>query len=101
MRLKQEVQGDILFDDFSRGRYSTDASIYQLMPVGIVIPASEDDVQIALQIAVEEGVPLLPRGSGTSQNGQAIGEALLIDSTKYINQVIELDNDAITICLHH
>jgi FAD/FMN-containing dehydrogenase/Fe-S oxidoreductase len=99
MRLKQEVQGDILFDDFSRGRYSTDASIYQLMPVGIVIPASEDDVQIALQIAVEEGVPLLPRGSGTSQNGQAIGEALLIDSTKYLNQVIEFDKAARTICV--
>ena len=99
MRLKQEVQGDILFDDFSRGRYSTDASIYQLMPVGIVIPASEDDVQIALQIAVEEGVPLLPRGSGTSQNGQAIGEALLIDSTKYLNQVIGFDKAARTICV--
>ena len=99
MRLKQEVQGDILFDDFSRGRYSTDASIYQLMPVGIVIPASEDDVQIALQIAVEEGVPLLPRGSGTSQNGQAIGEALLIDSTKYLNQVIKFDKAARTVCV--
>jgi len=99
MRLKQEVQGDILFDDFSRGRYSTDASIYQLMPVGIVIPASEDDVQIALQIAAEEGVPLLPRGSGTSQNGQAIGEALLIDSTKYLNQVVEFDKAARTVCV--
>ena len=99
MRLKQEVQGDILFDDFSRGRYSTDASIYQLMPVGIVIPASEDDVQIALQIAAEEGVPLLPRGSGTSQNGQAIGEALLIDSTKYLNQVVEFNKAARTVCV--
>ena len=59
LRLKQEMQGDILFDDFSRGRYSTDASIYQLMPVGVVIPVTEHDVQVAVQIAAEEGVPPL------------------------------------------
>ena len=62
-RLQQEIQGEVLNDSFSRGRYSTDASIYQLMPIGVVIPASEQDVEIAVQIAAEEGVPVLPRGS--------------------------------------
>ena len=90
-RLKQELQGDVLFDDFSRGRYSTDASIYQLMPIGVVVPGNDEDVEIAVQIAAEEGIPVLPRGSGTSQNGQAIGEALLIDSTRHLNQVVEFD----------
>ena len=98
-RLKQELQGDVLFDDFNRGRYSTDASIYQLMPIGVVIPASDRDVEIAVQIAVEEGVPVLPRGAGTSQNGQAIGEALLIDSTRYLNQVVEFDQAERTVCV--
>ncbi len=98
-RLKQELQGDVLFDDFSRGRYSTDASIYQLMPIGVVVPGNDEDVEIAVQIAAEEGIPVLPRGSGTSQNGQAIGEALLIDSTRHLNQVVEFDQAAATICV--
>ena len=98
-RLKQELQGDVLFDDFNRGRYSTDASIYQLKPIGVVVPASDLDVEIAVQIAVEEGVSVLPRGAGTSQNGQAIGEALLIDSTRYLNQVVEFDQAERTVCV--
>lgn len=98
-RLRQEIQGEVLFDDFSRGRYSTDASIYQIMPEGIVIPASEQDVEIAVQIAAEEGVPVLPRGSGTSQNGQAIGKALLIDSTRNLNQLIDFNKEEATVCV--
>ena len=98
-RLRQEIQGEVLFDDFSRGRYSTDASIYQIMPEGIVIPASEQDVEIAVQIAAEEGVPVLPRGGGTSQNGQAIGKALLIDSTAHLNQLLEFDKEQATVCV--
>ena len=98
-RLRQEIQGDVLFDDFSRGRYSTDASIYQLMPIGVVVPASDQDVEIAVQIAAEEGVPVLPRGGGTSQNGQAIGEALMIDGTRHLNRMVEYDRDARTVCV--
>ena len=66
-RLKKEIEGDVLFDEFSRGRYSTDASIYQLMPIGVVIPANDSDVEVAVQIAAQEGIPVLPRGAGTSQ----------------------------------
>ncbi|MDP6651563.1 MAG: FAD-linked oxidase C-terminal domain-containing protein [Gammaproteobacteria bacterium] len=98
-RLKQELQGDVLFDDFSRGRYSTDASIYQLMPIGVVIPHNDQDVEAAAKIAAEEGIPVLPRGGGTSQNGQAIGEALLIDSTRHLNQVVEFDQAERTVCV--
>jgi len=98
-RLRREIQGDVLFDDFSRGRYSTDASIYQLMPIGVLVPKTEEDVEIAVQIAAEEGVPVLPRGSGTSQNGQAIGEALMLDTTKYLNGLIDFNQEQATVCV--
>jgi FAD/FMN-containing dehydrogenase/Fe-S oxidoreductase len=90
-RLIKEIQGDVLFDLFSRGRYSTDASIYQVMPLGVVVPKTEEDVRVALQIAREAGVPVLPRGGGTSQNGQTVNEALVIDTSKYLNQLIDWD----------
>ena len=97
--LKKELQGEVLFDKFSRGRYSTDASIYQIQPHGVVVPASDNDVVMAVQIATDEGIPVLPRGAGTSQNGQAIGEALLIDTTKHLNQVVNLDVENRTVCV--
>ena len=92
-RIRNEIEGEYLSDDFSRGRYSTDASIYQLMPVGVVVPKSLDDVEATIKIAREEGLPVLPRGSGTSQNGQAIGEAVLIDTTRHLNELIDLAID--------
>ncbi|MDP1717591.1 MAG: hypothetical protein Q8L40_05900, partial [Burkholderiales bacterium] len=64
-RLRKEIQGEVLFDAASRGRYSTDASIYQIEPVGVVVPLTEQDALIALQIAVDESVPVLARGGGT------------------------------------
>ena len=90
-RLRKNVDGDVLFDAFSRGRYSTDASIYQIDPVGVVLPRTEDAARAALQIAVEEGVPILPRGAGTSQCGQTVGAALVVDNSKYLNRMLELD----------
>ena len=66
-RLRREVRGEVLFDTASRGRYSTDASIYQIEPVGVVVPRTEEDAAAAFRIAIEEGVPVLPRGGGTSQ----------------------------------
>jgi FAD/FMN-containing dehydrogenase/Fe-S oxidoreductase len=90
-RLRRELDAEILFDRASRGRYSTDASIYQLEPIGIVVPRTEEAARGAIAIAAEEGVPLLPRGAGSSQCGQAVGEALIIDHTKYLNRVLEAD----------
>ncbi len=81
----------MLFDAASRGRYSTDASIYQLMPIGIVVPRTEEAARGAIAIAAAEGVPILPRGAGSSQCGQAVGEALVIDHTKHLNKILEID----------
>ncbi len=90
-RLRAEVDGEVMFDTASRGRYSTDASIYQIHPVGVVVPRTAEAARIALQIAVEQGVPILPRGAGSSQCGQTVGAALVIDNSKYLNQTLEID----------
>ena len=93
-RLAREVDGEVLFDRASRGRYSTDASIYQIEPIGVVVPRSEEAVRTAISIAAEEGIPVLPRGAGSSQCGQTVGAALVIDDSKYLNQVVEFDSEA-------
>ena len=95
-RLRREIKGEVLFDAASRGRYSTDASIYQIEPVGVVVPQTEEDARIAIQIAAELAVPILPRGGGTSQCGQTVGAALVIDNSKFLHQVIAFDKDART-----
>jgi FAD/FMN-containing dehydrogenase/Fe-S oxidoreductase len=84
----------VLFDAFSRGRYSTDASIYQIEPIGVVVPKTAADIEAAIGIARDARIPVLPRGAGTSQCGQTVGEALVVDVSKYLNRVIELDEDA-------
>ena len=93
-RLREEIDGDVLFDRASRGRYSTDASIYQIQPIGVVVPRTPDDVDRAIAIASEHDVPVLPRGAGTSQCGQTVGEALVIDTSKHLDQLIYLDTEA-------
>ena len=93
-RLRRVLRGEVLFDAFSRGRYATDASIYQVDPVGVVIPADEADVVAAIDLAAEMRVPILPRGAGTSQCGQTVGEALVIDNTRHLNKVIAFDAEA-------
>src|SRR5215475_4421274 len=90
-RLRQEIRGEVLFDAFSRGRYATDASIYQIEPLGVVVPTQREDAAAAIAIAREEGVPVLPRGAGTSQCGQTVARALVIDSSKYLDRVITVD----------
>ncbi len=97
-RLSREIEGEVLFDRFSRGRYATDASIYQIEPLGVVVPKSIQDVRIAAEIAREMGVPLLPRGGATSQSGQTVGRALVVDFAKHLTRVLEVDREAGT-CL--
>ncbi len=94
VRLRREIEGEVLFDAFSRGRYSTDASIYQIEPIGVVVPAVAEDIGRAIGVARAAGVPVLPRGAGTSQCGQTVGEALVVDTSKFLNQVIALDAGA-------
>jgi FAD/FMN-containing dehydrogenase/Fe-S oxidoreductase len=93
-RLGSEIEGEVLFDAFSRGRYSTDASIYQVEPVGVVIPRTEHDLIRAVEIAVDAGVPVLPRGGGTSQCGQTVNEAVVIDCSPHLNRVLNFDAEA-------
>ncbi|MFN9121537.1 MAG: FAD-binding and (Fe-S)-binding domain-containing protein [bacterium] len=95
--LRREIEGEVLFDRFSRGRYSTDASIYQVDPVGVVIPRNERDAETAFRIALDQGIPVMPRGGGTSQCGQTVGAALVIDLSRHVNQVLEFDKEARTV----
>ena len=90
-RLRKELDAEVLFDRASRGRYSTDASIYQVEPVGIVLPRTEEAARAAIAIVTEQDVPILPRGAGSSQCGQAVGAALVIDHTKYLNRIVEIN----------
>jgi FAD/FMN-containing dehydrogenase/Fe-S oxidoreductase len=96
-KLRQELAGDVLFEEFDRGRYSTDASIYQIEPIGVVCPKSEADLEAALSIAREEGVSLLPRGGGTSQAGQTVGQSLVLDCSRHLNRIGDLESDDQTI----
>jgi len=95
-RLRRELAGDVMFDPFSRGRYSTDASHYQVEPVGVVVPKSAGDVRALMDIARDERLPVLPRGGGTSQCGQTVGEALVVDMSKHMNKVLDFDAAART-----
>src|SRR5690349_5647370 len=90
-KLKADITGDVMFDRFSRGRYATDASHYQMMPLGVVAPRTVAEAERTLAIAREEGVSVLPRGGGTSQAGQTVNESLVIDCSKHLTQIYELD----------
>ena len=96
-RLRREVEGEVRFDRGTRGRYSTDASIYQIEPVGVLIPKSVEDVRRAIAICRQLQVPILPRGAGTSQCGQTVGAALVIDNSKHLNRVLAFDLQAMTV----
>ncbi|MEM7528035.1 MAG: FAD-linked oxidase C-terminal domain-containing protein [Pseudomonadota bacterium] len=90
-RLSGAVEGEVLFDAFSRGRYATDASIYQMTPAGVVVPKGPEDLGATLALAAEEGLPVLPRGGGTSQCGQTVNEAVVLDCSRHFNKIIEID----------
>ncbi|MDR3538593.1 MAG: FAD-linked oxidase C-terminal domain-containing protein [Acetobacteraceae bacterium] len=94
LRLARNIQGEVLFDRASRGRYATDASIYQVEPLGVIVPETIDDVAAALAIAREEGIPVLPRGGGTSQCGQTVNRALVMDCSKHLRRVLDIDAEA-------
>src|SRR6516164_8015710 len=92
-RLSREITGDVLFDPFSRGRYATDASHYQIMPAGVVVPRSMDEALRALAIARNDGWVVTPRGGGTSQCGQTINDGLVIDVSRHLNRILSLDTE--------
>ena len=92
-RLKETLAGEVRFDRASRLLYSTDASIYEIEPIGVVIPRTPEDIFATAEIAHEFGAPLLPRGGGTSLAGQAVGHAVVIDNSKYLNRILEVNTD--------
>jgi FAD/FMN-containing dehydrogenase/Fe-S oxidoreductase len=95
-RLRREVEGDVLLGAGDRGRYSTDASIYQVQPLGVVIPKTIADVQAVLALARDAGLPVLPRGGGTSQCGQTVNRAIVLDCSKHLRTVLSVDPAAQT-----
>ena len=92
-RLVQETQGEVLFTPADRGRYATDASIYQVIPLGVFVPRDTQDVAVAMDICRDLGAPIVPRGGGTSQCGQTTGAGLVIDHSKYVRNVLHIDTE--------
>ncbi|MXY84273.1 MAG: FAD-binding oxidoreductase, partial [Gemmatimonadetes bacterium] len=93
MALQQAIQGEVRFDAVSRMLYRTDASIYEMEPLGLVVPKDEADVVAAVKIAAEQGAAVLPRGGGTSLAGQSVGAAVHLDFSKYMNRILEFSPD--------
>ncbi len=89
--LAQQIEGDVLFDRFDCGRYATDASFYQMMPLGVVVPKGCEDVAATLAFAREHEVPVLPRGGGTSQCGQTVNRAVVLDYSRYLDGIVSVD----------
>jgi FAD/FMN-containing dehydrogenase/Fe-S oxidoreductase len=90
-RLAAETRGEVLFSPADRGRYATDASIYQVLPIGVFVPRGTDDVKLALDICRDLKVPIVPRGGGTSQCGQTVGAGLVIDHSKHVRKILHFD----------
>src|ERR1700733_33403 len=90
-RLKAEQVGEVRFDAFTRGRYATDASHYQIMPLGVVTPRTVEEAERAIAVCRAQGVPVTPRGGGTSQAGQTINRSVVIDCSRHLDSLIELD----------
>ena len=92
--LAPRIAGELLVDDVSRALYATDASIYRMQPHAVLIPRTMDDVQAAIEEAARFEIPVLPRGGGSSLAGQTVAEALVIDFTKYLDRILEIDEEA-------
>ncbi len=90
-RLKAEKVGGVGFDAFTRGRYATDASHYQIMPFGVVVPRTIEEADRAIAICRAESVPVTPRGGGTSQAGQTVNESLIVDCSQHLNRIVDLN----------
>src|SRR3954453_20313036 len=91
IELEQRIAGEVRFDRVSRALYSTDASVYQIEPLAVVVPKTREDVVRTVEIAARLGVSITARGGGTSQAGQAIGAGLQLDTSKYYNRILELN----------
>ena len=91
--LKKRIEGDVRFDRYSRLLYSTDASMYQIEPIGVVVPRHKGDVQAVIEVANKLDVSVLPRGGGTSLAGQTVGHSIVLDFSKYMKEVFEVNKE--------
>src|SRR5688572_13470597 len=89
--LQKNFRGEIRNDFATRILYSTDASIYQMEPLGVVFPRTQEDLHAAVELAATYAIPILPRGSGTSLAGQAIGNALILDCSRWLDSILEIN----------
>jgi FAD/FMN-containing dehydrogenase/Fe-S oxidoreductase len=94
--LREAMGGEVRFDTYTRHIYSTDASLYAIEPLGVVYPRDADDVVAAVEVATRFGVPVLPRGAGTSLAGQTVGEAVVLDMSRYMRGLLELNAESMT-----
>src|SRR6476646_5347485 len=94
--LARHVAGEVRFDATSRKLYATDASHYQIVPLGVVVPKTPDDLTVAVQIAADLGVPITARGGGTSLTGQSIGPGIVLDCSKYLKTILDVEPTAQT-----
>src|SRR5436305_10361679 len=91
--LSKVVRGEVRFERLSRALYSTDASVYQIVPLGVVVPRTPADVVATLKLCADFGVPLTARGGGTSQAGQSIGPGVILDFSKYLHRILEINSE--------
>ena len=90
-------KGEILFDDLARALYSTDASIFQIRPIGVAVPRDEEDVQALVRYAHEHEVPLIARGAGTGVAGEALGAGLVVDLSKHFRRIVDVADDQVRV----
>ena len=95
--IQSKIKGKVLFDHFSRGRYSTDSSLYQMMPVGVVLPQDTNDVLELMNYSQRNNIPLLARGGGSSQCGQTVGECIVLDYSRHQNKILDLNVEEKTV----
>src|SRR5690625_3016212 len=95
--LAPHIDGEVRFDDRARALYATDASPYEIWPLGVVLPRSREDIRQVLRVAARHSVPVLPRGGGTSLAGQTVGRAIVVDVSKYLTNILDFDPAARTV----
>src|SRR5207244_8177164 len=91
--LGEAIEGEVRFDPGTRAIYSTDASNYRQLPIGVVVPRTVDDVVATMAVCRAHQAPVLSRGGGTSLAGQCCNTAVVVDFSKYLNRVLEIDRD--------
>src|SRR5437660_2140132 len=95
--LKGLIKGELLFDELSRALYSTDASIFEVQPLGVVVPRDEEDVQALVRYAAEQQISLVPRGAGTGLAGEALGTGVIVDLSRHFRAILDIGTDTVRV----